>query len=107
MRENQFSSFLRPIATGVNQLDLSTGNTVIRTEAVQVRSLHTALQHLDPSIASGSVYLKLDTQGYDLPILWSAGSALQRVLALQTELAACRSTKRSPVSPTPLPNSRL
>jgi FkbM family methyltransferase len=87
MRDSQFSSFLRPAAVDVDQPDLVAGNTVVRTDKVEVRTLRTALGQIDEAITGGNIYLKLDTQGYDFPILRAAGSALDMVCALQTEMA--------------------
>lgn len=53
------------------------------TEQVQVRRLDSIWNCLP----TGTVYLKLDTQGYDLHVLEGAGDRLADVVALQTEAA--------------------
>lgn len=87
MHDTHFSSFLRPIVPDVDQPDLVDGNTIVRTDLVEVRTLETALDRLPSRLAQGGIYLKLDTQGYDLTILRSAGESLSRIAALQLELS--------------------
>ena len=54
-----------------------------RTETIEVRRLDTVW----PSLPTGRVYLKMDTQGFDLQVLTGAGPRIDEVVALQTEAA--------------------
>ncbi len=78
------SSFLAPKNNVVG--DYADLNKVIRTESVKVRRLEEVLEEL-PEAAAGGIYLKLDTQGYDLEVLSGAGDALSRLSALQSEIS--------------------
>ena len=63
------------------------GNKVSRTETVQLHRLDevasTCLRNLD----TPRIYLKLDTQGYDLEVLKGTEAILPSVVALQTEVS--------------------
>jgi FkbM family methyltransferase len=54
-----------------------------RTETIEVRRLDSVW----PSLPEGRVYLKMDTQGFDLRVLAGAGVRISEVMALQTEAA--------------------
>lgn len=56
-------------------------------ESVAMARLGSVLPECTTGIAEPRILLKLDTQGYDLPILSGAVDVLDRILALQTELA--------------------
>ena len=55
--------------------------------SVEVRTLDDELLRLGEHIGTRAVYLKLDTQGSDLDILAGGANAIERVDALQTEMA--------------------
>lgn len=61
-------------------------------ERIEVRRLDT----LWPQLPAGRVYLKLDTQGFDLQVLAGAGDRLDEVRALQTEAAVQRLYEGAP-----------
>ena len=75
------SSFLQPTdewtRTG------GAGAQVVRQEEVSV----TTLDHLAPEIPYQRIFLKIDTQGYDLKVLAGATSLLRRSVVLQLELS--------------------
>jgi len=50
-----------------------------------VRTLEDVLADFAPE--ARSLYLKLDTQGYDLEVLRGAGRSLERIAALQSEIS--------------------
>lgn len=58
-----------------------------RTERIEVRRLDEVLGLCLEGLPQPRMYLKLDTQGYDLAVVEGAGSSLDRMLALQTEVA--------------------
>lgn len=80
---SEFSSFLSPSVYS----DQAFGSTsaVVRTETVAVRRLD-GVQELAFGGAE-RVYLKMDTQGWDLEVLAGASSCLDRVVALQSEVS--------------------
>jgi FkbM family methyltransferase len=81
---NVFSSFLRPCEE--SQVRFPKNRTEKREE-VDVRRLDCILETCLTDIPSPRIYLKLDTQGFDLPVLQGARAILPRVLGLQTEVS--------------------
>lgn len=63
------------------------GTGVERTEIIQVKRLDTLMQQCLAGIANPRVYLKVDTQGYDLKVIRGIGDQLKQILALQLELS--------------------
>ncbi len=82
--QTEFSSFLAPREESQIQFP---GSHVARTEEVEVRRLDTAFDSFMEGIPSPRIYLKLDTQGFDLEVARGGESTLNKVLALQTEIA--------------------
>ena len=60
---------------------------VVRTETIQIRRLDGLLDEVTRHVREPRIFLKLDTQGYDLKVVAGAGAQLERVLALQTEIS--------------------
>ncbi|MDB5799781.1 MAG: methyltransferase FkbM family protein [Rhodocyclales bacterium] len=86
MQESQFSSFLAPDHATVG--DFSGMNCVREVVKVPVVRLDDELSTATtPALATKRLYLKLDTQGFDLTVLRGATQTLSRVVALQTELS--------------------
>jgi FkbM family methyltransferase len=79
-----FSSFLTPREE--SQI-IFPRNRVERREEVDVRRLDRILESCLADISSPRIYLKLDTQGFDLAVLEGAEAILPRILALQTEVS--------------------
>ena len=85
-RHGVFSSFLTPDNSRMS--DFAGQNDVLRTEPVEVMTFEALLAWARAAgVTAGNVYLKLDTQGYDLEVLKGAGTALAAVRALQTEMS--------------------
>jgi FkbM family methyltransferase len=82
--ETVFSSFLTPREE--SQIRFPT-NRLERKEEVDVRRLDRVLETCLMDISSPRIYLKLDTQGFDLSVIEGAQNILPRILALQTEVA--------------------
>ena len=85
MRCDDFSSFLDPSNEGAPEY--SEMNSVARIEAVDIRRLDTALEELNIEPTKKSLYLKMDTQGFDLEVIAGATSVVKHVRALQTEVS--------------------
>jgi FkbM family methyltransferase len=85
MAHNVFSSFLEPN----NELvpGMATLNQVRRRILTRVRRLDSVLAEIEATRPPERIYLKLDTQGFDLEVLKGAGAAIHRIRALQTELS--------------------
>ena len=89
-KDTQFASFQKPSRTGL----LSTGNaqmcadaSVERTEEVEVRRLDELLAEHCRERPNAKVYLKLDTQGFDLQVIAGIGDWENRILAMQSEIS--------------------
>ena len=80
-----FSSFLKPNA--YCEKTFGDRGRVIRTSEVPVRRLENIFVECVAGIESPRIFLKLDTQGFDLRVLEGAGSRLGSILALQTEMS--------------------
>ena len=82
--ESVFSSFLTPMEESQVRFR---GNRVMRKEEVEVWRLDHVLETCLKDISSPRMYLKLDTQGFDLTVMEGAQSILPRILALQVEVS--------------------
>jgi FkbM family methyltransferase len=83
MKRSTFSSFLTPDHSHVSSLvDL---NQVQSTIEVAVTRLDDVLPSLVRSDGRSRLYLKLDTQGFDLEVVKGSAKTLADVAALQTE----------------------
>jgi len=83
MVRSDFSSLLEPSEAATAQF--SGPNAVARTEEVPVRTLDELMS--EDGGAPQRLYLKLDTQGYDLEVLRGAQGTLRRVVGLQSEIS--------------------
>lgn len=79
-----FSSFLTPKEDSQKRFPQ---NRVERREEVEVRRLDGILAGCFSGIESSRIYLKMDTQGFDLEVVKGAECILARILALQTEVS--------------------
>ena len=79
-----FSSFLTPRED--SQLRFPR-NRVERTEEVAVWRLEDVLRTCISGIPAPRIYLKMDTQGFDLEVLKGAERVMSEILALQTEVS--------------------
>ena len=80
MHSEVFSSFLDPKDNMPDKW--ANSNKIQRTENVAMRRLE------DETLPNDSrLFLKLDTQGYDLEVLKGAGSLVERIFGIQVELA--------------------
>ena len=83
--ETELSSFLTPndyCAEHMGNKDLIAG-----TEQVQVKTVDSVFGQCVDGIEEPRVFLKLDTQGYDLTVLQKATGHLDRIQGLQCELS--------------------
>ena len=85
MRAGNFSSFLPPDHSVVS--DFAVKNQVDHQETVQVRRLDSVIGSLASRRPIHNIYLKMDTQGFDLEVIRGAPETLRTVLALQTEMS--------------------
>jgi FkbM family methyltransferase len=86
------SSFLTP--SGEYFRDQS--NVIERVETIEIRPLDSMIDEIVQSIETPAVFLKIDTQGYDLEVLKGAKQCIQLVVALQSELSVTPIYEESP-----------
>lgn len=83
MKRGNFSSFLEP-----DQTIISIANNVVEEkEKVAIKKLDSIIDILKEEHLINNIYLKMDTQGYDLEVVKGAENTLPQVLALQTEMS--------------------
>jgi len=80
--DSLFNSFLRP-----NEFMEGQGLRIVQTEGVEVKRLDAIIDGCLDGIEDPHIFLKMDTQGYDLKVLARAGTAIKNILALQSELS--------------------
>jgi hypothetical protein len=85
MRVDLLSSFLDPHPAMVDVF--RDHNVVDHKESVEVRRLDSVMSEIGEGRSLGNLYLKVDTQGFDLEVIRGASSTLPRVRALQTEIS--------------------
>jgi FkbM family methyltransferase len=80
-----YSSFRNPSPYAYDTF--GTQPTVRSTETVTVATLDEMFDQVISGISDPHVYLKMDTQGWDLEVLKGAPESLMHVMALQSEIA--------------------
>jgi FkbM family methyltransferase len=86
------NSFLEPNAFAMGELPRMFGRKGVET--VEVTTIDEAFD--DATRGARAVFLKVDTQGYDLEVIRGAEASLPRVAALQVELALQRTYEGQP-----------
>ena len=85
MDSDQFSSLLPMNSYGRSRYPAQT--VVTRVEQVNVVRLDSMMDEVTAGLDNPRVYLKMDTQGYDLQVLEGASGCLPLVFGLQSEIA--------------------
>ncbi len=85
MKADVFSSFLNPDHSIVDQFQQE--NRLDYQEIVAIKTLDSVMNLLKKQHSIKNVYLKMDTQGYDLEVINGAGESIPDILALQTEVS--------------------
>lgn len=91
-RDARYSSFLRASQYAGEHFP---GSVIERQQDVPVARLDTIFEKVVP-LAEPRVFLKLDTQGWDLKVLEGATGCLHRICALQSEVAVKPLYENSP-----------
>lgn len=85
MKHDDFSSLLPMSSYGSKQFEKET--VVTRTEMVRVVRLDSMMDEIIEGLENPRIYLKIDTQGFDLQVLEGASDCLPLILGLQSEIA--------------------
>ncbi len=80
-----FHSFLRPSDYGLSRFPEKLH--VERTESVRVERLDNILDDLVRDVKDPHIFLKVDTQGYDIEVIRGLGAKVSAITALQIEMA--------------------
>jgi len=72
------------------------GSLATKEEIVSVRRLDKLLDELIPDIENQRIFLKLDTQGYDMEVFKGLGDKLKYVVILQSEVSLVSLYERMP-----------
>ena len=84
MANSVFNSLLQPIDNPPREFaDMM---VVDHKETIELRRLENLLPKLKRTHQFARPYLKIDTQGFDLAVIEGAGSSIDQIIALQTEL---------------------
>lgn len=94
MASSTFSSFLQPDHSATSRF--SDGNRIATSFVVDMKTLDEVLPQLEENVPMKNIYLKLDTQGFDLEIARGAVSCMPRFKALQTEASVVPIYKDAP-----------
>jgi len=84
-QKSVFSSILKPNQYAGHRFKNSTN--VEYTEVIQVKRLDDVLSDLMPDFRASNIFLKLDTQGYDLEVLKGAAESIVYISGIQSEIS--------------------
>src|ERR1035437_7763038 len=84
-QDSMFSSLLMPNAYA--EKEFGSGARVSRTERVGVRRLDAVFEEVVAPLKDPRVFLKMDTQGWDLQVLAGADGFLSHIVAFQSEVS--------------------
>ena len=84
MKDSLFSSFLTPDDS--NTSDFRALNQIHYKETVEMKTLDSILTDLKINIPKNNLYLKIDTQGYEMEVLKGAARSLASFYGIQVEL---------------------
>lgn len=85
MASDAFSSFLKPDTSQPERYEES--NKVSETIQVTVRTVADSWKELSARLQVSRLYLKMDTQGFDLEVFDGAAPVLDAIVGLQSEMA--------------------
>ncbi len=81
---DDLSSFLEP---SVNMGENLQNSYVTNSQIVPIRRLESVFDRIVEGLARPRVFLKLDTQGYDLRVVRGAGDSLHHIVGIESELS--------------------
>lgn len=85
MESDVFSSFLKPDASQPKKY--ADSNKILTTLSVKVSTVAKVWEEVRAKLGGSRLYLKMDTQGFDLEVFAGATSVLGSIVALQSEVA--------------------
>lgn len=100
MKESAFNSFLDPDESATSLFE--DGNSIVRTIRIEIRRLDEVWVDINRRHEIRNVFLKMDTQGFDLEVLEGASGCLDRIHGMQTEVSVTPIYKEMPTFETSL-----
>lgn len=94
METTEFSSFYRPAHDKIQSL--MNKNKIARTEFVKIERLDKILPEIIKNHNVSNIFLKMDTQGYDMEVLEGLGDSYSDLRAIQTEAPVLRLYQEAP-----------
>ena len=94
MKSSVFNSFLEPSNSETSQFERD--NSVVRTIKVETRRLDNIFAQIKKAFLFTNVFLKLDTQGFDLEVFEGASGCLDQIRGVQTEISVMPIYKNMP-----------
>lgn len=94
MKQNSFNSFLQPDHSETEQFKQQ--NIIKKTIQVPVKRLDDILQTLQKKFVFNKIFLKIDTQGFDLQVFKGAYGLYNQIKAVQTEVSVMPIYKNAP-----------
>lgn len=85
MKKTQFNSFLEPDSTNSSRFDDS--NSIVEKVDVDVKRLDDVVRRLQDKYRFANVFLKMDTQGFDLDVFEGAAGCLDLIKGVQSEVS--------------------
>lgn len=86
MASDNFSSFLEP--DNSQSSEFSTANKIEKTQTVSIRRIDDVMPEIRQIFNFKNLYLKIDTQGFDLKVIKGARNSLRDMAAIQCEVSA-------------------
>lgn len=94
MEATGFSSFYHPAHEGAQSL--VNKNKIARTEFVKIERLDKFLPKILEKYNVSNIFLKMDTQGYDVEVLEGLGNSYSELRAIQTEVPVLKLYQEAP-----------
>ncbi|HAL39724.1 MAG TPA: FkbM family methyltransferase [Polaromonas sp.] len=85
MTSDDFSSFLEP--NNAQTPEFSTANRIETTQTVSIRRIDDVMPEIRQNFNFKNLYLKIDTQGFDLEVIKGARNSLRDMAAIQCEVS--------------------
>jgi FkbM family methyltransferase len=94
MKSSVFNSFLEPDSSETQLF--STSNSILKTIKIEAKRLDEMIVKLKADHQFNNIYLKIDTQGFDLEVFEGASGCLDQIRAVQTEVSVLPIYKHMP-----------
>lgn len=94
MKSSVFNSFLEPDNAKIQEFERD--NSVIKTIKIETKRLDELIKEIKNNYEFKNVFLKIDTQGFDLEVLAGASGCINQIRGIQTEVSVLPIYKNMP-----------